>query len=126
MLYSHSSTYTCFSTAYVIFYIGMVLVLQLLLAIGVLYMQSIKLGLITVRYTSSIAVIFFTSTYHRGYVTVHSSSMPPIDLAIDILMGRRDTDSPYMNNNIFTLENYKNSLEDTCPIIPIEDIPRAS
>lgn len=89
-------------------------------------MDSIKIGYLTIRYTRNIAVIFYTATMYRSYITVRSDSIPPIDVAIDVLMGHRDTDSPNMNHNVFTLENYKNSLEDTCPIIPIEIVPKAS
>lgn len=80
-------------------------------------MESISIGFITIRYTDNIAVIFFSATMFRSYVVVRSNTIKPIDLAIDVLMGHRDTDSLYSTNNIMTLANYKNSLEDTQPIV---------
>lgn len=76
-------------------------------------MNVVYIGLLTIRYTDRIAIIFYSS---RSYVTVRADSKRAIDLAIEVLLGRRDVDSPYMNNTIYTIESYKNSLENTQPI----------
>ena len=84
-------------------------------------MNTLRLTHITIRYTNNIAVVFYSSTYSRGYITIRctNSSTSPIDLAVDVLIGRRDTDSIYNTNTVFTLNNYMNSLEDTQPIINV-------
>lgn len=80
-------------------------------------MKTIKLEQLTVYYTDTRAVVF---SPYRSYYTVNTDgTTKAIDLLVDVLFAKRDTDSLWSNNTVLTLESYTRCFEDTMPIINI-------
>lgn len=81
-------------------------------------MKTIKLEQLTVYYTDTRAVVF--SPYRSYYTVSTDGTTKAIDLLVDVLFNRRDTESAWSNSNaVLTLESYTRCFEDTMPIINI-------
>lgn len=77
-------------------------------------MKTIQLQLLKVYYNETKAVVF---SPYRSYYTVNTDgTTKAIDLLVDVLFSKRDTDSAYPSSNVINLDNYLNGFEDTIPI----------
>jgi len=81
-------------------------------------MKTIKLDLLTVYYTDTRAVVF--SPFRSYYTVSTDGKTKAIDLLVDVLYSRRDTESAWSNSGVMlTLDSYNRCFEDTMPIINI-------
>lgn len=78
-------------------------------------MIKTNLGLLTVYHNETKAIVF--SLYRSYYIVRTDGSIKAIDLLVDVLFNRRDTESSYANANVpLTLDSYNRCFEDTQPI----------